>query len=51
LAHKLARAAFYILRDNVPFQQEKMFGSPQALLDKGPGADGEPLVKLVKPGD
>ncbi len=26
LAHKLARAAFYILRDNVPFQEEKMFG-------------------------
>ncbi len=51
LAHKLARAAFYILRDNVPFQQEKMFGYPQALLDKGRGADGEPLTKLVKPGD
>ena len=34
LAHKLARAAFYILRDNVPFDHEKMFGYPEAPLDK-----------------
>jgi transposase len=33
LAHKLARAAFYILRDNVPFDQEKMFGYPEEALD------------------
>lgn len=33
LAHKLARAAFYILRDNVPFDQEKMFGYPEEPLD------------------
>lgn len=33
LAHKLARAAFYILRDNVPFQQEKMFGYGETALD------------------
>ena len=33
LAHKLARAAFYILRDNVSFEQEKMFGYPEVALD------------------
>lgn len=33
LAHKLARAAFYILRDNVPFDHEKMFGWPEEPLD------------------
>jgi len=32
LAHKLARAAFYILRDNVPFDQEKMFGQREGAL-------------------
>jgi transposase len=32
LAHKLARAAYYILKDNVPFQEEKMFGTPEAVL-------------------
>lgn len=25
LAHKLARAAYYIMRDNVPFEEERMF--------------------------
>ena len=25
LAHKLARAAYYIMRDQVPFQKEKLF--------------------------
>ncbi len=29
LAHKLARAAFYILRDHVPFDHQKMFGYPE----------------------
>jgi transposase len=33
LAHKLARAAFYLLRDNVPFHHEKMFGYPEEPLD------------------
>jgi len=33
LAHKLARAAFHILRDKVPFDHEKMFGYPEELLD------------------
>jgi transposase len=33
LAHKLARAAYYLLRDNVPFDQEKMFGYPEEPLD------------------
>jgi transposase len=33
LAHKLARAAYYILRDNVPFDHEKMFGYPEEPLD------------------
>ena len=51
LAHKLARAAFYILRDHVPFQQEKMFGSPPARWNQELGADGEPILKLGKPGD
>jgi hypothetical protein len=27
LAHKLARAAFYIMRDQVPFMPEKLFES------------------------
>jgi hypothetical protein len=27
LAHKLARAAYYIMRDQVPFMPEKLFGS------------------------
>jgi transposase len=26
LAHKLARAAYYVMRDHVPFQPEKLFG-------------------------
>ena len=26
LAHKLARACYYILRDNVPFDEDKTFG-------------------------
>jgi transposase len=25
LAHKLARAAYYIMRDHVPFDKEKLF--------------------------
>jgi transposase len=33
LAHKLARAAFYILRDNVPFDHKKMFGYPEEPID------------------
>jgi len=33
LAHKLARAAFYILRDKVPFDPQKMFGHPEEPLD------------------
>lgn len=33
LAHKLARAAYYILKDNVSFQEEKMFGKPEAVLN------------------
>jgi transposase len=33
LAHKLARAAFHILRDKVPFDHEKMFGYPEAPLE------------------
>jgi transposase len=33
LAHKLARAAYYILRDNVPFDQEKMFGYPEEAVN------------------
>jgi len=27
LAHKLARAAYYIMRDQVPFMPEKLFAS------------------------
>jgi hypothetical protein len=26
LAHKLARAAYYLMRDQVPFMPEKLFG-------------------------
>jgi len=26
LSHKLARAAYHIMRDNVPFLPEKLFG-------------------------
>ncbi len=51
LAHKLARAAYYILRDQVPFQEEKLFGSAPACRNQDSGADGDPLAKLVKPGD
>ena len=32
LAHKLARAAYWILRENVPFQEAKMFGRAEAVL-------------------
>ncbi len=32
LAHKLARAAYYILKDNVPYDEVKMFGKPEAVL-------------------
>jgi transposase len=52
LAHKLARAAYYILRDHVPFDQQKMFGYPEESLDNRLGRDGDPgVTKLVKPGD
>ena len=33
LAHKLARAAYYILRDKVPFDPQKLFGHPEEPLD------------------
>lgn len=32
LAHKLARAAYYILKDNVSYDEAKMFGKPEAVL-------------------
>ena len=32
LAHKLARAAYWILRGNVPFEEAKMFGGTEAVL-------------------
>ena len=32
LAHKLTRAAYWILRDNVPFQEAKMFGPAEVTL-------------------
>ena len=40
LAHKLARAAYYIMRDGVPYQPEKLFG-PRI------GRGGEPEKGLV----
>jgi transposase len=41
LAHKLARAGYYVMRDRVPFDPEKLFGG------KGCGWSGEPGVGLV----
>jgi transposase len=35
LSNKLARAAYYVIRDQVPFNAEKLFG-------QGSGVDGEP---------
>jgi transposase len=32
LAHKLARAAYWILKENVPFEEAKMFGGTEAVL-------------------
>jgi transposase len=41
LAHKLARAGYYVMRDQVPFRSEKLFGDRM-------GWDGEPESGLVK---
>ena len=41
LAHKLARAAYYVMRDHVPFRPEKLFGETM-------GWNGEPRMGLVK---
>lgn len=40
LAHKISRACFYILRDNVPFDEVKMFGNPKR-CDKGCSSEPE----------
>lgn len=39
LAHKIARACFYIMRDNTPFDEAKMFGSP---IKQDNGCSSEP---------
>jgi len=36
LAHKLARAGYYVMRDQVPFDPQKLFGT------RGRGWNGEP---------
>jgi transposase len=41
LAHKLARAGYYVMRDQVPFEPQKLFG-------RGRGWNGEPELGLVK---
>src|SRR3989304_289736 len=41
LAHKLARAAYYVMKDQVPFEPEKLFG-------RGRGRNGEPQLGLVE---
>jgi transposase len=41
LAHKLARAAYYVIRDQVLFEPQKLFG-------RGRGWNGEPGLGLVK---
>lgn len=38
LAHKIARACYYIMRDDVPFDQNRMFGTPTK-TDKGCGSE------------
>ncbi len=42
LAHKLARAAYYVMRDQVPFEPQKLFGT------RARGWNGEPALGLVK---
>jgi transposase len=42
LAHKLARAGYYVMRDQVPFEPQKLFGT------RGRGWNGEPELGLVK---
>ena len=41
LAHKLARAGYYVMRDQVPFESQKLFG-------RGQGWNGEPELGLAK---
>ena len=41
LTHKLARASYYMMRDQVPFRARKLFGERM-------GWDGEPRLGLVK---
>jgi len=41
LAHKLARAGYYVMRDQVPFESQRLFG-------RGRGWNGEPELGLVK---
>ena len=38
LAHKLARACYYMMKDNVAFDVEKIFGKPLKNLNKGCGS-------------
>jgi transposase len=43
LAHKLARAAYHVLRDKVPFDATKLYQIP--------GRNGKPETRMATPGD
>lgn len=38
LSHKLARACFHMMKDNVPFDVQRIFGTPLKTLSKGCGS-------------
>ena len=44
LAHKLARACFYMMKDNIEFDVGKIFGTPVKTLSKG--CDSKPVLAL-----
>jgi transposase len=48
LAHKLSRACYFMMKDNVPFDVERIFGKPIKPINKGSGS--KPLRGLdLKP--
>jgi transposase len=45
LAHKIARACYHIMKNNIPFEETKMFGTP-IILNKG--CSSKPSQGLLK---
>jgi transposase len=52
LAHKLARACFYIMRDQIPFNPNKFFGTPikkEGSSEPSRGLDLQPMAPIGQP--